>query len=275
VTRTGAVASLDLGARAPRRAKTALVTGGGRGIGRAAGAALSRAGIGVALVARTTAEIEQSAAAIRDQGGVVVAVPADLGSVESADRVVQQASERLGRPPDILVNAAGMTGPVAALAEVEPAALRRVLDVNLSAVHALCRAAIPAMATNGWGRIVNVTSGLGRRVQPGLGSYSISKAALIQLSLVLDAEYRARGVRVFALEPGLVRSQMSQQLLRLPDSGVAAGVVRMLRDMQRDPGVVDAAESAQLIRLAATGQADDLAGRPTSIYEPDVRARLT
>jgi NAD(P)-dependent dehydrogenase (short-subunit alcohol dehydrogenase family) len=131
------------------------------------------------------------------------------------------------------------------------------------------------MRERGRGRIVNVISGLARRAQPGVGAYSASKAALLHLSRTVDAENRERGVRVFAIEPGVVRTDMNAFLRSQEPIGVRASVVQMLDGMETDPGFVEPEESAALIRLAATGQADYLAGEAASIYDPAIRARLS
>jgi 3-oxoacyl-[acyl-carrier protein] reductase len=253
--------------------RVAIVTGGGRGIGRAAANALASDGIAVTLVARTESEVERAVADIRANGGAATAVVADVGDPNAAAKITAAAQERLGRC-EMLVNAAGITGPVGELGEIDPSGWRTVLDVNLTGAFELCRAVLPAMREHRWGRIVNLISGLAHRVQPGLGAYSASKAALLHLSRVMDAENQDHGVRVFALEPGVVRSRMNEQLMSMDETGVRASVVEMLHALEKDPGFVTAEESAELIRLAATGRADHLAGEACSIYDPTVRGRL-
>jgi NAD(P)-dependent dehydrogenase (short-subunit alcohol dehydrogenase family) len=246
----------------------AIVTGGGRGIGAAAAQSLASDGIEVVLVARSRAETGQVAAGIEDAGGSVLALAADVSEDGAADKVTQAAEEHFGRPCQILINAAGITGPVTELAELDLASFRRVIEINLIGALRLGQAVLPAMKQKAWGRIVNVTSGLAHRVQPGLGAYSTAKAALSHLSQIMDAETREHGVRVFALEPGVVRSRMNDQLRSLEPTGIRAGVVQMLRDIERGPGLVEAADSARLIQLTATGQADDLAGTPSRSMTP-------
>lgn len=253
----------------------AIVTGGGRGIGAAAAQSLASDGIEVVLVARTKAETNQVAARIKDAGGSALALAADVSEDGAADMITWSAEEHFGRPCQILVNAAGITGPVVELGELDLASFRSVIEVNLTGALRLAQAVLPAMKQKAWGRIVNVTSGLTRRVQPGLGAYSAAKAALSQLSLIMDAETRQHGVRVFALEPGVVRSRMNDELRSLEPTGVRAAVVQRFQDIERDHHMVEAADSARLIHLAATGLADDLAGTAFSIYDPDIRARIT
>jgi NAD(P)-dependent dehydrogenase (short-subunit alcohol dehydrogenase family) len=253
----------------------AIVTGGGRGIGEATAAALAAGGVAVAVVARTQAEVDQAAARIRSSGGDAVALPADVSDADSAAELVATAEQRLGGRVDILVNAAGVTGPVGELAEIDTAGWQQVMAINLTGAFAMCRAVLPGMRDRASGRIVNVISGLAHRVQVGLGPYAASKAALLHLSRIMDAENKHVDVRVFAIEPGVVETEMNRSLMTMETTGVRASVVRMLRDLAADPGFVQPEESAQLIRMAATGQADELAGDAHSIYEPAVRARLS
>jgi len=254
--------------------QVAIVTGAGRGIGRAVAQELAARGAGVVLVARTEEHVQEAANEIRAAGGVASACAADVADPEAVSAVVEHAERELGQPCEILVNAAGVTGPVDELADIDPEAWRSTIDINLNGVFLMCRAVLPGMRDRGSGRIVNVSSGLGRRAQAGIGPYCASKAAVMHLSRVMDAEARGYGVRVFAIEPGVVRTDMNAFLTSQGTDGVRGAVAQMLRDMERDPGAVPVEESARLISLAATGQADDLAGEPCSIYDPAVRARV-
>lgn len=252
----------------------AIVTGGGRGIGAATAVALAADGIGVTLVARSQSETEQVAAAIQAAGGSALAVATDVSDDAAPVMITEAAAKHFGRPCQILVNAAGITGPVAELAELDVASFRQAIEVNLVAALRLAQAVLPSMTLLGWGRIVNVTSGLARRVQPGLGVYSTTKAGLSHLSQIMDAETRQHGVRVFAVEPGVVASRMSHEMRTVEPTGVRREVIHMLEDIERSPGLVDVADSARLIRLTATGLADDLAGTAVSIYDPAIRSRV-
>jgi 3-oxoacyl-[acyl-carrier protein] reductase len=253
----------------------AIVTGAGRGIGRAVAGLLASEGATVALIARTDEQLQEAAAEIRTAGGTATPMAADVASPDGVAEIAGRIERELDGPCEILVNAAGITGPVDELADVDPEEWLGVVDINLNGAFLMCRAVLPAMRARRSGRIVNVTSGLARRVQPGLGPYSIAKAGLAQMSQVMDAESREHGVRVFAIEPGVVRTDMNEFLTSQATDGVRGSVVQMLRNLERDPGVVPVQESARLICLAATGGADDLAGEPCSIYDPAVRARLS
>lgn len=252
----------------------AIVTGGGRGIGAAAAERLASGGTQVVLVARNGTEVQHVAAGIKSAGGDVLALPADVSESGAANTIVRAAEAHFNQPCQILVNAAGITGPVSELADLCLASFRHVIEVNLIGALHLSQAVLPSMKQSGWGRIVNVTSGLGRRIQSGLGAYSTTKAALTHMSQIMDAEAREHGVRVFALEPGVVRSRMSDHLRSLEPTGFRAGIVQMVEKIERDLGLIEATESARLVYLTATGQADDLADGPFSIYDPNIRARI-
>jgi NAD(P)-dependent dehydrogenase (short-subunit alcohol dehydrogenase family) len=254
----------------------AIVTGGGRGIGRAAAEALASSGAAVTVVARSAEQVRETAALIEDGGGRALARPADITEPGAASQIATATRARFGRPCDILVNAAGLSGPVEELAEFDLPTWRAVIDVNLTGAFAMCRAVLPAMRENRWGRIVNVISGHARRVQPGVGPYAASKAALLHLSRVMDAENRARGVRVFPLEPGVVQTGMlAAQPRAASEPGVRGAVARSLREIEAGRGFVQPEESARLIRLVATGEADELAGEAFSIYDEGIRERLS
>jgi 3-oxoacyl-[acyl-carrier protein] reductase len=252
----------------------AIVTGGGRGIGRAAASMLAADGIAVAVVARTESEVDRAAVEIAAGGGRAAAVAGDIRDERAVEEIVAAAERMLGGSCGILVNAAGTSGPVGEVAELDVAAWRATLDVNLTGAFAMARAVLPGMKARGSGRIVNLISGLAYRPQPGLAAYCASKAALLHLTRVIDAESRDTGVRAFAVAPGLVRTEMSEELLAMEPTGVRGSVVDMLNRLAADSGYVRPEESARLIHLVATGGADELAGEAASIYDPEVRARV-
>ncbi len=213
----------------------AIVTGGGRGIGRAAAATLAADGIAVAVVARTEPEVRRTAAEINADGGRAAAVAGDLRNARGVEEIVAAAERQPGGPCGILVNAAGTTGPVGEVAELDVDSWQATLDVNLTAAFATCRVVLPGLKARGTGRIVNVISGLAHRPQPGLAAYCASKAALLRLTRVIDAETQDTGVRAFAIEPGLVSTDMSQSLLTMEPSGVRASVIDMLNRLKPIP----------------------------------------
>jgi NAD(P)-dependent dehydrogenase (short-subunit alcohol dehydrogenase family) len=179
---------------------TAIVTGGGRGIGAGIAMALARRGIQVAVVARTPKELQRTVNAVEAAGGKAIAIPADLSAPDSVEKVLVETRQRLGAP-DILVNNAGMAES-APLARTDDGLWDRHLALNLTAAFWFCRALGPQMAARGWGRIVNVASAAAERPLAYSAAYSASKAGLVGLTRALSAELGPHGVTVNVICPG-------------------------------------------------------------------------
>lgn len=186
--------------------QAAIVTGAGRGIGRAVAVALAAEGAAVALAARTRAELAELAAEIRDAGGRALAVPTDVTQDHAVEALVSEALAAFGRL-DLLVTAAGTAtfGPVAG---AKPDDWDPMLAVNLRAVMQCCRAVLPAMTRQRSGTIINVASIAAERALAGAAAYSATKAGVVAFSRVLAEELRADGVRVGVLVPGAVNTPL-------------------------------------------------------------------
>jgi meso-butanediol dehydrogenase/(S,S)-butanediol dehydrogenase/diacetyl reductase len=186
--------------------RVALVTGGGRGIGRAIALALARAGANVAVAARTVQEIEAVAAEIAALGRRTLFLPLDVVDRAQLAAVPERLARGLG-PVEILVNNAGIhfSGPVQ---RTDDAAWDAVLAVDLTAPFLLSRACLPAMYEAGWGRIINVASVAGRIGLKYGAAYSAAKHGLIGLTRVLAAEGARRGVTANAICPSWTETAM-------------------------------------------------------------------
>jgi NAD(P)-dependent dehydrogenase (short-subunit alcohol dehydrogenase family) len=182
----------------------ALVTGGGRGIGRRIGAALADEGYRVAVSARTREQVEETAGEI---GGL--AIQADVSKREDVDRMVAEVERELG-PIDLLVNNAGISGWEHGGAwEVPVEEWWHVLEVNVLGPYLCCRAVIPGMLERGGGRIVNVGSGASYLPGSSSTAYAASKAALGRFGETLANQLEGSGIAVFTISPGLVRTEMT------------------------------------------------------------------
>jgi NAD(P)-dependent dehydrogenase (short-subunit alcohol dehydrogenase family) len=201
--------------------KTALVTGAGRGIGRAVALGLGAAGARVVLLARTTSQLEETRALLREHGvpaGRVSVLPADLAEEDDRGRAVA-AALAAGRV-DILVNNAATVEPLGPTAGIKAADLRLAFEVNVIAPAALTAAVLPGMLEAGWGRVVNVSSAIATSPAAMIrgNAYAATKAALEAHTVNLAAELRGTGVTVNAYRPGGVDTAM-QAWIRRQDPG--------------------------------------------------------
>ncbi|HYO92289.1 MAG TPA: SDR family NAD(P)-dependent oxidoreductase, partial [Pyrinomonadaceae bacterium] len=184
--------------------KTALITGGGRGIGRAIAFAFAREGARVGLLARSVQQIEQVAAEIRAECDTeAVYAVCDVADAESVTRAFASVAERLGRGPDILVNNAGIAES-APLVKTSDELWQRIIAVNLTGTFLCTRAALPLMIERGWGRVINISSIAGKTGGPYISAYTASKHGVLGLTRCVALEVATKGVTVNAICPGYV-----------------------------------------------------------------------
>jgi len=187
--------------------RTAIVTGGARGIGLACAAKIAAGGGRVALWDRDLDRTRQSAAALK--GAVAVAV--DVTSEAEVAKALAE-TEKLLAPPDILVASAGITGPNTTVAKYPVDAWRQVIDINLTGVFLTNRVVVEGMVQRGWGRIVNIASVAGKEGNPNASAYSASKAGVIGLTKSLGKELATSGVLVNCVAPAVVKTELFSQM---------------------------------------------------------------
>jgi NAD(P)-dependent dehydrogenase (short-subunit alcohol dehydrogenase family) len=192
--------------------RVALVTGAGRGIGRAIALALANEGARVAVTARTAAELEEVVSSIQSQGGQARALTADLADRAAPRRVVEATAAAFG-PVDILVNNAGVGSSASPkpVVDFDDDFWDLSLAVNLTAPYLLCKAVLPAMLARRWGRIITVASINGKVGSLHGAAYAASKHGLLGLTRALALEVAKDGVTVNAICPGPVRTVMNDR----------------------------------------------------------------
>ena len=237
--------------------QVALVTGGGRGIGRAAAVALSEAGAPVAVTSRTVEQVDETVRIIRTAGGTAEAFPADVSEPATVERLVRDVTACLG-PIDLLVNNAGLSGPPGRDWEHDPERWWYVISVNVRGPYLLSRAVIPGMIERGRGRIVNVLGSSSYLASPYNSAYTTSKAALYSLTRSLAAATAEYGVSVFNYGPGLVRTELTEYMAGpdMPRPAAEAMAAALQTDLRIEPEV-----SAEGVVYIASGQADAASGR--------------
>jgi NAD(P)-dependent dehydrogenase (short-subunit alcohol dehydrogenase family) len=189
--------------------RVALVTGGGRGIGRSIALALARAGVHVAVAARTIPEIEEVAAEASALGPRAIFLPLDMGDRSAFERVAAEVASALG-PIAILVNNAGL-GVHSAVHNLDDADWDAIIAVNLTGPVLLTRACLPQLYGQGWGRVINIASVAGKIGLKYGAAYSASKHGLIGFTRSLALEAARKGVTVNAICPGWTETRMMRE----------------------------------------------------------------
>jgi NAD(P)-dependent dehydrogenase (short-subunit alcohol dehydrogenase family) len=235
----------------------AVVTEAGHGLGRAVAVALAHESASVAVVAASRVQLEQTVQLIQSANGRALAFVADAANPASTTTTLQQIRRALG-PIDLLVNHVAMDAPVGPLVDADPIEWWRAHEVNLRGPMLWTHAVLRGMIEQRNGRIINVASGAGTTAIPFMSAYVTSKTALIRFTEVLAQEVKHHGLRVFAIEPGTVRSAMTMYALESPAGRRWIPWYRNILEAQED---IQPEYAARLIVRLARGEADRLTGR--------------
>ncbi len=192
--------------------KVALITGAGRGIGRAFALAAAKEGASIALVARTKSEIEQVCEEVQQLGSRAIAIPTDVCRDDQIESCVKETLEKFGKV-DVLVNNAG-GNDLGSIVDQDPKIWWNNILLSIRAPYLLSRAFAPQMLKNGWGRIINVSSVLGKRGAINSSAYCSGKAGLIGLTRALACEFAKSGITVNAICPGYVDTALTQRTFK-------------------------------------------------------------
>ena len=236
-------------------AKVAIVTGAGRGIGKAIAIEFAQSGAAVCCAARTAAEVEATAREIQANGGRGIAVPTDVRNLASVQQMFKKAVEQFGGLDIVLINA-GVHEPHVTVVESQPDDWRATIEVNLIGAYHCARTAIPYLQQRGGGKIITMGSGNGHRGKPRGSAYSCSKAGLWMLTRVLAQELWPHNISVNELVPGPVTTAMNPDKKGQPGSSVADSewlkmpedVVPLALFLATQPPVGPTAQSFSLMR---------------------------
>ncbi|MGD9754600.1 MAG: SDR family NAD(P)-dependent oxidoreductase [Acidimicrobiia bacterium] len=243
--------------------RVAVVTGGGKGVGRLFAEELVAAGAKVALVGRTAATLAATAGDLQHGGATVTTAVADVTDRIASRAAIAAINEQFG-PIDLLVNNAGVAG-LGRITEIDLDTWWHAFEINLKATMAWCQDVVPQMIERGGGRIINVTSSAANWTVPGGSAYIASKAGVSAFTRVLDAELRPKGVLTFAIAPRL-RSDMTDEIQTSPAIPEAFRAAASKTTQEELDGRRE--RTAALIRRIIAGELDEHAGQHLETESP-------
>ncbi len=241
------------------RGKSAIVTGAGRGIGQAIAFRFAQEGARLLIAARTESELQHTVREIERAGGCADYLAANVSERADVARVVERALARDGHI-DILVNCAGVYGPIGPLAEIDVGAWIKAVQVNLFGTFMMCRAVLPNMIERRHGKIINFSGGGAASPLPRFSAYGVSKAAVVRLTETLAQEVKEFNIQVNAIAPGAVDTRLQDAVLAAGEkAGDIAGTMKRLRETGE--GGVKPEVPAQLALFLASDESDGLTGK--------------
>ena len=242
--------------------QVALVTGGGRGIGRAIALEYAAAGARIAITARSADQLDETVALVKGQGGTIISIPGDVSDPASVADVCGVVERELG-PVTVLMNNAGTTGPFGPLWEVDAYDWWHTLEIHLRGSFLFINRIVPGMIERGSGRVINMVSGAGIAPRPNFSGYGIAKAAQIRLAETLAVEGKEHGLIAFAMSPGLVITELAEHTMRSADAQKwnREFVDRLSSEKSADNYETSMAKVTELALTLASGRADRLSGQ--------------
>jgi 3-oxoacyl-[acyl-carrier protein] reductase len=246
----------------PLANRTAIVTGGSRGLGAEIASQLAAAGANVLITGRDQAALDAA-----EQRLGVAAVRADVSDAASCAEVVAHAEARFG-PVTVLVNNAGVYGPMGPIEDVDWDAWMEAVQINLFGTVLMTRAVLPGMRERGYGKIVNLSGGGATAPLPRISAYAASKAAVVRLTETFSEELRDAGVDVNAIAPGALNTRLLDEVLEAGPERVGESFYAKSLE-QRDSGGAGLERGAALAVFLASAASDGISGRLLSALWDD------
>jgi NAD(P)-dependent dehydrogenase (short-subunit alcohol dehydrogenase family) len=248
--------------------RVALITGAGRGIGRAIALSYATEGARLSLAARTESELAQTAQDAQARGASTCITTADVSDPEQVDAMVRHTRDQFGAI-DVLVNNAGIAGPIGPLHQNDVSAWIQTIQVNLIGTYLCCRAVLPVMLAQNRGKIINLSGAGATTAWRDLSAYGVSKVAVVRLTETLALELEGTNIQVNALGPGSIHTQMWDELR---DKAEAAGSTRIYEIGRQvtSGGGASLQQAAALAVFLASDQSGTLSGRLISAVGDDV-----
>ena len=246
--------------------KVALITGAGRGLGRAIALAMAGEGARVVIMSRSLDELKVTERLIAEQGGECLVLKGDVSQPEDVQRVVKQTLARFSTV-DVLVNNAAVVGPARFLEDTDLAAWKKTIDMNLNGAVYCIHHVLPVMKERGGGKIINISSGLGQMPFPRFCAYAVSKAGIIQLTRSLAAELEAFNIQVNAIDPGVMDTPMQDRIRALGPSVLGDAIYQDFVAYKQEGHLKDPSGPASLAVFLASHEADGLSGHFGTLSE--------
>ena len=247
--------------------KIAIITGAGRGIGRAIAIAFAKEGAKVSLVARTVSELEETAQLIEEYGSQSIVIPTDVTEPSSVTAMVQETISRYGRV-DILVNNAGVSGPIGPLQDNRIDDWIKTIQVNVIGPYLCCKSVVPLMTNQGGGKIINLAGAGANNAWANLSAYCASKAGVVRMTEVLALELENKNIQVNALGPGSIHTRMWEEL-RNGAEAANATEIQEIGDRVLSGGGASLEKPAELAVFLASDDSGELSGRLISAVADD------
>lgn len=250
------------------QSRLALITGGGRGIGRSIALEFAREGADIVVAARTLQQVESVANESRDTFKTrALPVICDVSDAASVQQMFTTVTDAFGRGPDILVNNAGIAES-APLLKTDDALWRRHLEINLSGTFYCTRAALAGMIERGWGRIINIASIAGKTGAPYIAAYAASKHGILGLTRSVALEVATNGVTANAICPGYVDTEMTSrgvENITSKTGRTAEEALDSIKKMSPQNRIIEPEEVAALALLLASEDGRGINGQAINV----------